>query len=158
MDTRAVFLLRHALQEVTHSGTARALQWLLPEGSRVAGKTGTTDKLRDSWFAGFDRRRVGVVWVGRDDNGPMGLSGSAGAMRVWADLMKKIGVSSLAERPPIGIELVQIDPGSGLLGEGCEDARSMPFFKGSAPERSASCARGESMMDEGLLWLKRLLE
>jgi penicillin-binding protein 1B len=88
----------------------------------------------------------------------MGLSGSAGAMRVWAELMKKIGVSPLAERPPIGIELVQIDPKTGLLGEGCEEARSMPFFAGSAPERRASCARGESLMDEGLLWLQRLLE
>ncbi len=158
VDTRAVFLLRHALQEVTRSGTAKALQWLLPKGSQVAGKTGTTDKLRDSWFAGFDRRRVGVVWIGRDDNGPMGLSGSAGAMRVWADLMKQIGVSSLAERPPIGVELVQIDPESGLLGEGCDDARSVPFFEGSAPERRAACARGNSLMDDGLLWLQRLLE
>jgi penicillin-binding protein 1B len=157
VDTRAVYLLRHALEEVTHTGTARALRWLLPTGAQVAGKTGTTDKLRDSWFAGFDRQRVAVVWVGRDDNGPMGLSGSAGAMRVWADLMRRIGVTPLDARPPIGIELVAIDPKSGLLGEGCEDARSTPFFKGSEPERSAPCAR-ESLMDEGLLWLQRLLE
>ena len=158
VDTRAVFILRHALQEVTRSGTAKALQWLLPQGAEVAGKTGTTDKLRDSWFAGFDRRRVGVVWVGRDDNGPMGLTGSAGAMRVWADLMKQIGISPLSERPPIGVELVQIDPETRLLGEGCDEARSMPFFEGSAPQRSATCARGKSLMDDGLLWLQRLLE
>jgi penicillin-binding protein 1B len=156
VDTRAVYLLRHALEEVTHSGTAQALRWLLP-GAQVAGKTGTTDKLRDSWFAGFDRQRVGVVWVGRDDNGPMGLTGSAGAMRVWADLMGRVGVTSLEERPPIGIELVAIDPKTGLLGDGCEDARTTPFFKGSEPERSAPCARS-SLMDEGLLWLQRLLE
>jgi penicillin-binding protein 1B len=156
VDTRAVYLLRHALEEVTHSGTAQALRWLLPD-AQVAGKTGTTDKLRDSWFAGFDRQRVGVVWVGRDDNGPMGLTGSAGAMRVWADLMGRVGVTSLEERPPIGIELVAIDPKTGLLGDGCEDARTTPFFKGSEPERSAPCARS-NLMDEGLLWLQRLLE
>ncbi len=157
VDTRAVYLLRHALEEVTRSGTAQALQWLLPKEVQVAGKTGTTDKLRDSWFAGFDRQRVGVVWVGRDDNGPMGLTGSAGAMRVWADLMRRVGVTSLEERPPIGIELVAIDPKTGLLGEGCEDARMTPFFKGSEPDRSAPCARGNSLMDDGLLWLQRLL-
>ncbi|MGD9163945.1 MAG: penicillin-binding protein 1B, partial [Chromatiales bacterium] len=116
VDTRAVYLLRHALEGVTHTGTAQALRWLLPD-AQVAGKTGTTDKLRDSWFAGFDRQRVGVVWVGRDDNGPMGLTGSAGAMRIWADLMRRVGVAHLEERPPIGIELVAIDPKSGLMGE-----------------------------------------
>jgi penicillin-binding protein 1B len=158
VDTRAVYLLRHALEEVTHNGTARALRWLLPPDAQVAGKTGTTDKLRDSWFAGFDRRRVGVVWVGRDDNGPMGLTGSAGAMRVWADLMSRIGVTSLDNRPPIGIELVAIDPKTGLLGEGCDDARTTPFFKGSEPDRSAPCARSGSLMDEGILWLQRLLK
>jgi penicillin-binding protein 1B len=158
VDTRAVFVLRHALAEVTRSGTARGLQWLLPQGAQVAGKTGTTDRLRDSWFAGFDRRRVAVVWVGRDDNGPMGLTGSAGAMRVWADLMKHIGVTPLDEQPPRGIELVAIDPKTGLLGEGCADARTTPFFKGSEPERAAPCARGRSLMDDGLLWLQRLLK
>jgi penicillin-binding protein 1B len=158
VDTRAVYLLRHALEEVTRSGTARALQWLLPSGAQVAGKTGTTDKLRDSWFAGFDRRRVGVVWVGRDDNGPMGLTGSSGAMRVWADMMQRVSVTPLVERPPIGIELVAIDPKTGLLGEGCEDARNTPFFKGSEPDRSAPCARSNNLMDDGILWLQRLMQ
>lgn len=158
VDTRAVYLLRHALQEVTRSGTAQALRWLLPPGGQVAGKTGTTDKLRDSWFAGFDRQRVGVVWVGRDDNGPMGLTGSAGAMRIWADLMDRVGVTPLEKRPPMGVELVAIDPKTGLLGEGCEGARPTPFFKGSEPDRTAPCARRGILMDEGILWLQRLLQ
>jgi len=156
VDTRVVYLLRHALQEVTHNGTAKSLEWLLPKGAEVAGKTGTTDKLRDSWFAGFDRRRIGVVWVGRDDNGPMGLSGSAGAMRVWAALMSQLGVTPLEARPPIGVELQSIDPQTGLLGEGCREARQIPFIAGSAPKASAACARGNSMMDEGLQWLQNI--
>jgi len=158
VDTRVAFLLRHTLQEVTHSGTAGALKWLLPEGAEVAGKTGTTDRLRDSWFAGFDKRRVGVVWVGRDDNGPMGLSGSAGAMHVWAELMRRIGVTSLEERPPVGVEMVMVDSESRLRGEGCKGARSIPFLAGSAPKGSARCARSDSFMDEGLLWLQRLFD
>lgn len=158
VDARAAYLLRHALQEVTHSGTAQALRWLLPAGAQVAGKTGTTDKLRDSWFAGFDRRRVAVVWVGRDDNGPMGLTGAAGAMRVWGELMGRVGVTPLDERPPHGIELVAIDPQTGLLGEGCANARTTPFFKGSEPDRAAPCARGSGFVDEGLQWLQRLIK
>jgi penicillin-binding protein 1B len=157
-DTRAVFLLRHALRQVTRSGTAKALQWMLPAGAEVAGKTGTTDKLRDSWFAGFDRQRVGVVWVGRDDNGPMGLSGSAGALRIWADIMKRIGVIPLQERIPRGVEMVEIEPTSGLLGEGCADTYFTPYIEGSAPQEKARCYRGDPMMPEGLQWLKRLFE
>ncbi|MCU7857975.1 MAG: penicillin-binding protein 1B, partial [Candidatus Thiodiazotropha sp. (ex Lucinoma borealis)] len=105
VDTRAVFLLKHALNEVTRSGTAKALQWLLPGEVEVAGKTGTTDKLRDSWFAGFDRHRIAVAWVGRDDNAPTGLTGSSGAMRVWAKLMNGIGIAALQQEPPMGVDV-----------------------------------------------------
>ncbi|MCU7880641.1 MAG: penicillin-binding protein 1B [Candidatus Thiodiazotropha sp. (ex Lucinoma aequizonata)] len=156
VDTRAVFLLKHALNEVTISGTAKALQWLLPEEVEVAGKTGTTDKLRDSWFAGFDRHRVAVAWVGRDDNASTGLTGSSGAMRVWAKLMNGIGIAALQQDPPMGVDVLTIDPLSGLLGEGCPQMINYPFIAGSGPTSEASCAHSESLVDEGILWLKRL--
>ncbi|MCU7893371.1 MAG: penicillin-binding protein 1B [Candidatus Thiodiazotropha sp. (ex Ustalcina ferruginea)] len=156
VDTRAVFLLKHALNEVTRSGTAKALQWLLPGEVEVAGKTGTTDKLRDSWFAGFDRHRVAVAWVGRDDNAPTGLTGSSGAMRVWARLMNGIGIAALQQEPPMGVDVLTIDPLSGLLGEGCPQTTNYPFIAGSGPTSEASCAHSESLVDEGILWLQRL--
>lgn len=156
VDTRAVFLLKHALNEVTRSGTAKALQWLLPGEVEVAGKTGTTDKLRDSWFAGFDRNRVAVAWVGRDDNAPTGLTGSSGAMRVWAKLMNGIGIAALQRDPPMGVDVLTIDPLSGLLGEGCPQTTNYPFIAGSGPTSEASCAHSESLVDEGILWLQRL--
>lgn len=156
VDTRAVFLLKHALNEVTRSGTAKALQWLLPGEVEVAGKTGTTDKLRDSWFAGFDRHRIAVAWVGRDDNAPTGLTGSSGAMRVWAKLMNGIGIAALQQEPPMGVDVLTIDPLSGLLGEGCPQTTNYPFIAGSGPTSEASCAHSESLVDEGILWLQRL--
>ncbi|PUB71734.1 MAG: penicillin-binding protein 1B [gamma proteobacterium symbiont of Ctena orbiculata] len=156
VDSRAVYLLRHALIEVTRSGTGKALQWLLPGEVEVAGKTGTTDKLRDSWFAGFDRKHVAVVWVGRDDNRPTGLTGSSGAMRVWARFMNAIGISPLQGNRPLGVEMLAIDPESGLLGEGCPQAREYPFISGSGPSSRAACARSDSLVEDGILWFQRL--
>ncbi|MBT2970859.1 MAG: penicillin-binding protein 1B [Candidatus Thiodiazotropha sp. (ex Ctena orbiculata)] len=156
VDSRAVYLLRHALIEVTRSGTGKALQWLLPGEVEVAGKTGTTDKLRDSWFAGFDQKHVAVVWVGRDDNRPTGLTGSSGAMRVWARLMNAIGISPLHGNRPLGVEMLAIDPESGLLGEGCPQAREYPFISGSGPSSRAPCAGSGSLVEDGILWFQRL--
>ena len=155
-DSKAVYLLRQALQEVTRSGTGKALQWLLPDHTSVAGKTGTTDKLRDSWYAGFDRRRVSVVWIGRDDNAPTGLTGSSGAMRVWAELMNSIGIQSLLEDLPRGVEMVAIDPLTGLRGEGCRDAVDYPVISGTITLDSAPCASSHSLMDDGVKWLQGL--
>ncbi len=84
-DPAAVFLLNRNLVEVTESGTAAGLRRQLPEALTVAGKTGTTNDLRDSWFAGFSADRVAVAWVGRDDNASTGLTGAQGALPVWAD-------------------------------------------------------------------------
>ncbi|MCW8889183.1 MAG: penicillin-binding protein 1B, partial [Sedimenticola sp.] len=77
-----VYLLNRNLQEVVRNGTAKRLASYVDNTLNVAGKTGTTDKLRDSWFAGFSGDKVAVVWVGRDDNKPAGLTGSTGALQV----------------------------------------------------------------------------
>jgi penicillin-binding protein 1B len=159
VDPQAVFLLNHALREVARSGTGKALSWLLPKGVQVAGKTGTTDDLRDSWFAGFDQQRVAVVWIGRDDNGTTGLTGSTGAMRVWAEMMKRLGVSSLSVSPPAGIELLEIDQHSGLLGAGCQGAEVIPFIVGSGPMKKAECARSnKAFLQDKVDWLQRLFQ
>jgi penicillin-binding protein 1B len=86
-DPVAVAELREGLMGVVSGGTARYAGKKLPAHLRVAGKTGTTDDLRDSWFAGFGADRLAVVWVGRDDNRPAKLTGASGALRVWTDLM-----------------------------------------------------------------------
>ena len=159
LDTNVAFLIDHALQEVVHSGTAKSLAGMLPGGSVVAGKTGTTDDLRDSWFAGFDQRRVAVVWVGKDDNEPTGLTGSSGAMQVWGGLMGRLGIEPLNSVPPAGVEIVEIDVASGLRGGGCRETREIPFIKGQAPQKDAPCARRHGrMLDDGIHWLRKLFE
>jgi penicillin-binding protein 1B len=142
-DPGAAYLVTAALHEVTRRGTGAALGRLLPEGLAVAGKTGTTDDNRDAWFAGYAGDYLSVVWVGRDDNQPMGLSGTTGALPVWADIMGGISRRSLEPVRPDGVEWLLIDPANGLRAvEGCEGALWMPFIKGSAPDGVSPCADG----------------
>jgi penicillin-binding protein 1B len=81
----AIAVLNYALTRVVSDGTAKALPGLLGKDTIVAGKTGTTNDRRDSWFVGYTRNRLAVAWVGEDDNRPAGVSGSNAAMRLWAD-------------------------------------------------------------------------
>ncbi|MEA3468341.1 MAG: penicillin-binding protein 1B [Thermodesulfobacteriota bacterium] len=127
----AVFCLSTALQEVCRTGTAKNLQQLLPPVLTVAGKTGTTDQLRDSWFAGFSDSHVAVAWVGRDDNKPTSLTGSSGAMRVWAETMGKISTTPLNLVPPANIDLYFSDTQTGkLFSKQCQQGELIPFIRG----------------------------
>ncbi|WP_041447058.1 penicillin-binding protein 1B [Thiocystis violascens] len=103
VDPKAAYLTTWALQRVVTHGTARWLGEKLPEGMTMAGKTGTTDDMRDSWYAGFSGDKVAVVWVGRDDYQPMGLAGGTGALRVWGDFMLALPNEPLSEFPPDGV-------------------------------------------------------
>lgn len=136
-----VYLLTTALQGVVREGTAQQLSnWLTAE-LNVAGKTGTTDDLRDSWFAGYTGDRVAVVWVGRDDNKPSGLTGASGAMTVWGEMMKNIQPEPLQPVVPEDIEMVNVDPVSGVrYNDECKTGVILPFIKGSAPTEMAACA------------------
>ena len=135
-----VYLLTTALQGVVRDGTARSLTNWLPAELAVAGKTGTTDDLRDSWFAGYTGDHVAVVWVGRDDNKSTGLTGASGAMTVWGEMMKNIQPEPLQPAVPEDIELVNVDPVSGLrFNEECKNAVPYPFIKGTAPSDISIC-------------------
>ena len=138
-DPAAVFLLTRNLVEVAESGTAAALRRLLPRALQVAGKTGTTNDLRDSWFAGFSADRVAVAWVGRDDNAPTGLTGSQGALPVWADLMTRLDNQPLKLATPPGVEYHWVDRYGRLAAEHCDGAVAFPFIAGSQPALRAEC-------------------
>ena len=90
----AVYTLNRMLIEVFERGTARPAKKSLPGGLVVAGKTGTSNDYRDSWFAGFSGGHLIVVWMGHDDNAPTGLTGTTGALQVWTRLMGSISTTS----------------------------------------------------------------
>lgn len=140
-----VYLVNRALQQVVANGTARYAAQTLGAGEGFAGKTGTTDNLRDSWFAGFGGDLVAVVWVGRDDNKPAGLSGSSGALRVWVDMLQALNPAALDMIAPDTVEMAGIDPASGLRADGACVSVTMPFVKGYTPVEYAPCSgRGGS--------------
>ena len=137
-----VYLLNRALQGVVEDGTARYASNALGSSLHLAGKTGTTDELRDSWFAGFGGDVVAVAWVGRDDNKPAGLSGSSGALRVWVEMMKAVNPRPLELVPPDGVEMLAVEPATGLRAAGDCDTLLVPFIRGYAPVEYAPCATG----------------
>ena len=135
-----VYLLTTALQGVVKDGTGQGLSNWLPADLKVAGKTGTTDDLRDSWFAGYTGNQVAVVWVGRDDNKSSGLTGSNGALTVWGEMMKNMQPEPLQPGMPEDVELVAINPAAGLSHEeACQTSTLLPFIKGSAPAGTTPC-------------------
>ena len=143
-DPAAVQQVDAALVQVVERGTARSARRVLPRDLTVAGKTGTSSDLRDSWFAGFTGSELAVVWVGRDDNRPTGLTGSSGALRIWTELVNGLGeTTSFTPMPTAGLEDAWLDYESGLSTyNGCGDAVLVPLPAGSKPPRVAGCGRG----------------
>jgi penicillin-binding protein 1B len=144
-DPGPVYLVDWALRQVVAQGSARGLSRILPPDLPVAGKTGTTNDYRDSWFAGFSGDKVAVVWVGRDDNKPTGLTGAAGAMRVWGDIIARSDSTPLDLHPPGDVAMLWVDAADGsLTGSGCDGAVRMPFLRGSTPGTRSSCSGGDA--------------
>jgi len=135
-------LMQYALQEVAREGTARSLYNTLPANLNVAGKTGTSNDQRDSWFAGFAGDRLAVVWLGRDDNSSLPFTGSSGALQVWTELMRRERPEPFIATRPAGVEYVWIDEATGLRSdERCEGSRQLPFLAGTAPQQSVDCGQ-----------------
>ncbi len=135
-----VYLLDAALVNAVRNGTGKSAYRRLPESLTVAGKTGTTDDLRDSWFAGFSGDRLAVVWLGRDDNQPAGLTGARGALRVWADTLRRLDTQPFEPPAPLDIEWAWVDVHSGQrIDKGCSSAVRLPFAKGTAPVEQVRC-------------------
>lgn len=128
-EPAAIYLLNRALEEVMRSGTGRGASAVLGQSAGVAGKTGTTDDLRDSWFAGFDNRYLSVVWLGRDNNQPSGLTGASGAMKVWSELMAAVEVERLRTPVPAGVEHYWTDlKAQRITDKNCPNAVALPFI------------------------------
>jgi membrane carboxypeptidase/penicillin-binding protein len=114
VSAESSFLITHILRGVMRDGTGRAsASWGLSDVT--AGKTGTTDGLRDAWFVGYTPDLVVGVWVGFDDGSPIGLDGAQAALPIWASVMQSVVRRAPPKpfTPPPGVVLASIDRDTG---------------------------------------------
>lgn len=137
------FLVTNMMRSVINEGTGAGVR---ADGFTLdaAGKTGTTNDLRDAWFVGFTPELLTVVWVGFDDNQALGLSGAQAALPVWSRFMLR----ALAGRPnipfeaPDGISFVDIDRDTGKLAvAGCPRVFHEAFLAGTEPTETCDLHR-----------------
>ncbi len=139
-DPGAVYALNQALVQVMERGTGRSVRRLLPDDIVVAGKTGTSDDLRDSWFAGFTNEHLIVTWLGADDNRPIGLTGSTGAAKIWARVLTALEANSYSAPPPEGVDETWIDYLTGTpTAPRCPDAIAVPVPETDYYPRAFGC-------------------
>ena len=137
------FLVTNMMRSVLNEGTAasaRAAGFTLD----AAGKTGTTNDLRDAWFVGFTPELLTVVWVGFDDNQPVGLSGAQAALPIWTEFMTRAlaGHESIPFQVPDGISFVDIDPDTGQLATPrCPRVFREAFLAGTEPVKACEVHR-----------------
>jgi penicillin-binding protein 1B len=136
-------LVSFAMQQVTRTGTAHAVAEQGLGALQAAGKTGTSDSQRDSWFAGFTGSHLAVAWIGRDDNQVTGLWGATGALQVWIGLFRHLPSAPLA-LPMDGLEQAYVNPQNGQrIDAQCAGARELPFMAGFTPQDTDHCVMQE---------------
>ena len=129
------FLVTNMMRSVINEGTAagaRAAGFALD----AAGKTGTTNDLRDAWFVGFTPELLTVVWVGLDDNRPLGLSGTQAALPIWTSFMTRAlaGRGNASFNVPEGVGFSDIDRDTGrIAAPGCPRVFREAFLAGTEP-------------------------
>lgn len=139
-DAIAARLVTLGLQSAVANGTGRQLVRDGLGHLQAAGKTGTSNDSRDSWFAGWSGDQLAVIWVGNDQNQPTGLYGGTGAMRVWSALFAKLPSAPLAVGGE-GIEWAWVSPSEfATTDASCAGAGRYAFVQGYLPESHRGCA------------------
>jgi membrane carboxypeptidase/penicillin-binding protein len=134
------YLVTNMMRSVLSEGTGAAVR---ASGFTLdaAGKTGTTNDLRDAWFVGFTPDLLTVVWVGLDENQALGLSGAQAALPIWTSFMTRAlaGHGDRIFDVPEGVSFVDIDRDTGLAAApGCLRVIRESFLSGTEP--SEACA------------------
>lgn len=153
-DPADIYALVYALQEVVRSGTARSANSYLSPDLNLAGKTGTSNDQRDSWFAGFSGNYLGVVWMGRDDNEKTPLTGASGALRAWNQTFARLPLQPLDLNPPADLEWIWWDPvQQGQVDSWCDNAIEIPVRRNVVSEQKLPCGSGGRLFN----WFRGLM-
>ena len=148
-DSIAANLISVGLQQVVASGTAARLNAEGLSHLQAAGKTGTSNDGRDSWYAGYTGDHLAVIWMGNDQNEQTGLFGASGAMRVWSGIFRNLPSKPLRVNNK-GLDWQYVDAnGNNATDEGCPGARRFPFVVGFAPAYAPCSPPAEAVPDAG---------
>ena len=107
-----------------------------------------------SQFAGFTGNRVGVIWVGRDNDRPANLTGSTAALPLWGATFATLDNQPRDMTPPRGVRFARVDPEREfVVPERCP-GEALPFVAAHLPEVAADCDGGRSggSGDSGTIW------
>ena len=115
----------YAMQQVVERGTARSLQSEFAD-LRLAGKTGTTNNARDTWFVGIDGENVATVWLGKDNNADTHLTGSSGALYVYKEYIRRTLPPKFSLPKVKDIQWVGINSYGSIT---CESGRQIPMWR-----------------------------
>ncbi|MFA5905751.1 MAG: penicillin-binding transpeptidase domain-containing protein, partial [Desulfobacula sp.] len=156
MDMGTAYIMTSILESVIKTGTGKRVQAL---NRPAAGKTGTTNNLYDAWFVGYTPRYTTGVWVGLDQEAPLGKdeTGAKAAAPIWLEYMKKAleGKPVRSFTVPEGIVFARIDAKTGLLPTANSQETIFECFKeGTVPTESSSktdkAAEAEDLYKEGI--------
>ncbi len=160
-DPAVVYQLNRMLTKVTQRGTGQAVYARLPPDVVVAGKTGTSSEFRDSWFAGFTGSHLAIVWVGYDDNRPTGLTGAGGALSIWANLMRRLPITSWDEPLPESLRetWIEYDTGTETRPTCSEDVVSIALPREVILPTKPGCLEGtfSDFTERAKQWLKGII-
>ncbi|ELE1906775.1 penicillin-binding protein 1B [Vibrio vulnificus] len=151
VNEQAAWLTTYAMKQGVAQGTGRYLQnqfaW-----AALAGKTGTSNDSRDSWFVGVDGREVTTMWLGRDDNQPTKLTGASGALRVYAEYLKQRTPEKLILPWPKEITTLGYQQKSdGELSLDCSSQFTLPVWD-KLGELKAQCEKSSNWLNKLLSW------
>ncbi|HFQ5335305.1 TPA: penicillin-binding protein 1B [Vibrio vulnificus] len=151
VNEQAAWLTTYAMKQGVAQGTGRYLQnqfaW-----AALAGKTGTSNDSRDSWFVGVDGREVTTIWLGRDDNQPTKLTGASGALRVYAEYLKQRTPEKLILPWPKEITTLGYQQKSdGELSLDCSSQFTLPVWDKQG-ELKAQCEKSSNWLNKLLSW------
>ncbi|EHZ2549884.1 penicillin-binding protein 1B [Vibrio vulnificus] len=151
VNEQAAWLTTYAMKQGVAQGTGRYLQnqfaW-----AALAGKTGTSNDSRDSWFVGVDGREVTTIWLGRDDNQPTKLTGASGALRVYAEYLKQRTPEKLILPWPKEITTLGYQQkNDGELSLDCSSQFTLPVWD-KLGELKAQCEKSSNWLNKLLSW------
>ena len=148
IDPRIAFMTSYIMRDVVESGTGRRVRSI---GRPVAGKTGTTNDIRDAWFIGFTPSLIAGVWIGFDQETTLGKNevGGRAAAPVWLYFMEKVMQHTPVEAfpTPEGIIFVKVDPKTGLVAGSSDKGAIYEAFLDSAPPKEKADGLTEEKED-----------